>query len=300
MSNNTTFPDQANSGARIPIRSQLNIQKWHEYLSEYWDQQLLQLVTFGFPLDFNHQCVIKADKTNHASAVKHPADIETYLKEEKQYQAILGPFKENPIHNCHYFPFMTRDKLGLENKRVIIDLSWPPENSVNAGIHKDSYLGTDFSLTFPTVDHTTDALKNIGRGAHLFKIDINRAFRHVKIDPLDYDLLGLFWEESFIDTCLPFGTRHRTQIFRRLSDSIGYILNTRGFPIINYVDDFVGFGTPSEAKLAFDQLYEIVQDLGLTISQKKLVSPSTKVTCLGIVIDTKEGTVSIPSEKMPR
>ena len=193
---------------------------------------------------------------------------------------------------------MTRDKPGSENRRVIIDLSWPSENSVNAGIHKDSYLGTDFSLTFPTVDHITDALKNIGRGALLFKIDINRAFRHVKIDPLDYDLLGLFWEESYIGTCLPFGTRHGTQIFQRLSDSIRYILKTRGFPIINYVDDFVGFGTPSEAKLVFDQLYEIVQDLGLTISQKKLIPPSTKVTCLRVVIDTKEGTVSIPPEKI--
>ena len=285
-------------GARIPIQSQLNVQKWHEYLSEYWDQQLLQLVTFGFPLDFNRQCVLKAAKTNHASAVRYPADIQTYLTEEKQYKAILGPFKQNPIQNCHYSPFMTRDKPGSESRRVIIDLSWPPENSVNAGIHKDSYLGTDFSLTFPTVDHITDALKKIGRGAHLFKIDINRAFRHVKIDPLDYDLLGLFWEESYIDTCLPFGTRHGTQIFQRLSDSIRYILKTRGFPIINYVDDFVGFGTPSEAKLAFDQLYEIVQDLGLTISQKKLVPPSTKATCLGVVIDTKEGTVSIPPEKI--
>ena len=157
---------------QVPNFLQLNVQKLHEYLSEYWDQQLLQLVTFGFPLDFNRQCVLKANKTNHASAVKHPADIETYLKEEKQYKAILGPFKENPIHNCHYSPFMTRDKPGSENRRVIIDLSWPPDNSVNAGIHKDSYLGTDFSLTFPTVDHITDALKNITQ---------NQRFSHYKL-----------------------------------------------------------------------------------------------------------------------
>ena len=60
----------------------------------------------------------------------------------------------------------------------------------------------------------------------------------------------------------------------------------------------MGFGTPSEAKLAFDQLYEIVQHLELTISQKKLVPPSIKVTCRGVVIDTKEETVSIPPEKI--
>ena len=32
----------------------------------------------------------------------------------------------------------------------------------------------------------------------------------------------------------------------------------------------------------------------LEISQKKLVVPSTKVTCLGVLIDTKSGNISIP------
>ena len=53
MINKTHVPNFL--GARIPIQSQLNVPKWHEYLSGYWDQQLLQLVTFGFPLDFNRQ-----------------------------------------------------------------------------------------------------------------------------------------------------------------------------------------------------------------------------------------------------
>ena len=86
---------------------------------------------------------------------------------------------------------MTRDKPGSENRRVIIDLSWPIGSSVNSGIDKDSYMGTEFALVLPTVDHITDQLKFLGKGAHLYKIDISRAFRHIKVDPLDYDLLGL-------------------------------------------------------------------------------------------------------------
>ena len=38
--------------ARIPIKSQLKVQAWKDNLAEYWDQQLCQLVEFGFPLDF--------------------------------------------------------------------------------------------------------------------------------------------------------------------------------------------------------------------------------------------------------
>ena len=62
---------------------------------------------------------------------------------------------------------------------------------------------------------------------------------------------------------------------------------------MNYVDNFVGFGTPSNAKMAYEQLYKIIEDLGLTISQKKLVPPSTK----GIIHRHKRGHCFHPSRK---
>ena len=40
-------------GCRIPVSSQLNILAWQEMLQEYWDVQLIELLKFGFPLDFN-------------------------------------------------------------------------------------------------------------------------------------------------------------------------------------------------------------------------------------------------------
>ena len=128
---------------------------------------------------------------NHKSAVDLPEDIEAYLQEEMDFKAIVGPFEKYPCDNGHISPFMIRDKPGSKHRRVIIDLSWPLGSSVNAGIDKASYMGTDFVLVLPTVDNITDQLKALGRGAHLFKIDISRAYRNIKVDPLDYDLLGL-------------------------------------------------------------------------------------------------------------
>ena len=45
--------------ARIPVKGQLNVEAWCEHLGEYWDQQLLQLIRYGFSLDFNRACNIK-------------------------------------------------------------------------------------------------------------------------------------------------------------------------------------------------------------------------------------------------
>ena len=273
--------------ARIPVTSQLNVEVWQELLKDYWDQQLLQLLRFGFPLDFNRNSQLHCEGGNHSSAIQYPKDVEAYIQEETNYGAILGPFKENPIESSHTSPFMTRNKPNSDRRRVIIDLSWPLGASVNAGIDKDTYLGTPFALTFPTVDVITTELKRLGRGAHLYKIDVSRAFRHVRIDPGDYDLLGLHWRDAYVNTCLPFGTRHGSQIFQRLSDAVRHIMRQRGFCVIDYIDDYVGMGVPGVARASFVSLFSLMKELGLTISDSKLVPPSTKVVCLGVLIDTK-------------
>ena len=50
-----------------------------------------------------------------------PNDVQTYLDEELQH-----------------WSFMKMDKNGSPNQRVIVNLSWPKDTSVNKGIDKDS------------------------------------------------------------------------------------------------------------------------------------------------------------------
>ena len=286
-------------GCRIPIKSQLNLDEWSHQLRGYWDVQLIDLLTYGFPLDFNRKSPLNWEDKNHKSAVEYPKDVEAYLLEEVHHGAIMGPYSVHPIAHSHFSPFMTREKSNAAHRRVIIDLSWPKAASVNLGVDKNSYLATDFILNLPTVDHITKELRNIGRGAHLFKVDVSRAFRHVKLDPSDYDLLGLKWNDlTYFDTCLPFGSRHGTQIFQHLSDAIRHMMRHLGFDVLNYVDDFVGIGTPSVARRSYDALIQLLQKLGLEVSAKKLVPPSTKAVCLGIEIDSENCTVAIPPDKL--
>ena len=285
-------------GARIPVKSQLNVEEWQQILVNYWDKQLIHLIQFGFPLDFNRASTLTHGDENHSSANDHPINIQIYLQEEIEHGAIIGPYECSPIPNCHISPFMTREKPNAPNRRVIINLSWPKENSVNAGVDKNSYLGSEFSLTFPTIDDITSELVKLGPGCHIYKVDISRAFRHLKIDPLDYDLLGLRWDATFIDTCLPFGSRHGSQNFQRISDAVRYALRCQGHCVTNYIDDFIGYGTPDVARRSYDCLRNVLERLGLTISEKKLVPPTTQAVCLGILIDTVNGTVSIPEEKL--
>ena len=283
---------------QVEVPSQLNPDIWQELLQGYWDQQLPFLIRYGFPLDFDRHSKLGKNTKNHMSAVAFPKDIDAYLAEEIQYGVIHGPFKNPPLSNLHISPFMTREKPGAPHRTVIIDLSFPHGEAVNSNISKDQYLGTNFILTLPSIDLITDKVRNLGKGSLLYKIDISRAFRHVKIDPRDYFLLGLRHQDYFLDTCLPFGFRHGSGIFQRLSDAIRFIMASRGYDVINYIDDVIGFGTVSTAKSSFDTLQALLQKLGFDISIKKLVEPTTKVTCLGVEVDTKEFTISVPHEKL--
>ena len=75
-------------------------------------------------------------------------------------------------------------------------------------------------------------------------------------------------------------------------------MHQKGFTVLDYIDDYIGVGVPSVANASYAALIDLMNELGLTISQKKLVPPSTQATCLGVLIGTVKGTISIPERSL--
>ena len=65
-----------------------------------------------------------------------------------------------------------------------------------------------------------------------------------------------------------------------------------------YIDDMVYILNEDVAKEKFDMALALVRDLGLPVNADKLVHLTTKVTCLGITIDTLPRTISIDDDKL--
>ena len=66
-------------GARLKVDSQLNLDEWKKELVGYWDTQLIVLLYFGFPLDFNRGSPLEWEGSKHKSATEYPGDIDAYL-----------------------------------------------------------------------------------------------------------------------------------------------------------------------------------------------------------------------------
>ena len=90
--------------ARIQVHSQLNITAWKSYLNKYWDKQIVDLLQYGFPLDFVPSRRLESTHINDSSVLKFPEHVKNYSKTEIEYGAILGPFQEH-LFPCYISPF---------------------------------------------------------------------------------------------------------------------------------------------------------------------------------------------------
>ena len=110
--------------------------------------------------------------------MQYPQALDKYVKKEKEKGAILRPFKVIPFSNkVGISPISTRPKKQTQERRIIIDLSFPPGNSINDGMIKGSYLGMQAELTFPKTDDLAKRIAQLGVGACMFKVDLSRYFR---------------------------------------------------------------------------------------------------------------------------
>ena len=237
---------------------------------------------------------------NHDSAWAYPSHVNDFVEVELNHKTILGPFADCPFSFLHTSPLMTRPKKDSDKRRVIMDLSFPQWESVNAGIPRDTYLDIPYKLQYPKLDDFVAQILSKGRGCHIYKIDIARAFRHLKICPLDYPLLGFKWDNAYyVDTCVPFGSRNGSFQCQSTTNAIAYMLRKdSNIDIVNYIDDLVSAALPEVAYDQFTCTRSLLSDLGLQEADSKLCPPSTSLEFLGITCDTDTLTLSIPPAKV--
>ena len=125
---------------------------------------------------------------------------------------------------------------------------------------KYKYLGTYFELRYPSIANIVQAVKEVGPSALIFKVDISRAFRHLKIDLGDLDLLGLCHNKYFINGSLPFRFRQGSTLFQRWSDAIRNIMASQGYTwLYKKKDDLVYIGLPDEIYNAYNYLINLLE-----------------------------------------
>ena len=289
-------------GARSPLTSRLNVQAWESYATDTSeDAQLIDFVRFGFPLGYLGPVSDTTFTPNHESAVNFPDHVDRFLREEMACGAFVGPFKAPPFSGwCHTSPLMTRPKGDTNKRRVITDLTFPHESSINSYIMKNSALGHIRPHSLPTITDIVDIVRKTPTSAFMFTVDIARAYRNFHSDPLDWPLLCERWgEEHFLDVSMPFGARASSCHMQRVAEFIMRILRREGMQGAMYLDDIIIVASDeASATLQYERVRHLLAELGLPEAVDKTQPPSQVVTWLGIQIDAGNMVLSIPQEKV--
>ena len=181
--------------------------------------------------------------------------------------------------------------------RMIVDLSYPSDHSVNDGISRE--LST---LSYASVDDAIMQILALGQGTKLIKIDLKDAYCIIPVHPTDVHLLGISWQgATYVDRALPFGLRSAPKIFTAVSDMIAWALHCQGLhDQIHYLDDFLLLVHPSsdQGEAVLSTALHTLDYLGVPVSPHKVEGPSTVLVFLGILIDTKALELRLPLPKL--
>lgn len=288
-------------GARIPIDSGLNIPVWRQKLRAYHDTELCEFLEYGWPIGYHATSPPVNSKQNHPSAQFHTAHVKKFIETELSHKALIGPFQDPPFKpwtKCS--PIMTRPKKDSMDRRIIIDMSFPIGNAVNDGISTKDYFGRDITYTLPTISDLIARMQQQGKSAYLWKADLARAYRQLRIDPIDTPFLAIcFNNQYYLDLCPPFGCKTSSAACQRMSNALAYLMASDGHFILSYLDDYAGcHGKLQQAQQSFQAFKNLAKDLGLNLAEHKCVAPTTSLEWLGYHIDTQKMIVAIPAPKL--
>ncbi|XP_070538341.1 uncharacterized protein [Ptychodera flava] len=142
------------SKLRIPVPSTFDIAQWRHDLSHYSDNIIVDFLQFGWPINYTSALLPRGHNKNHTSALAFASHIDTYIKKETDFGAVIGPFTCNPLNlPLTTSPLSSVPKKGSLDRRTIMDLSFPFRDSVNDGIPCDTYLDVPFRLRYPSTDN---------------------------------------------------------------------------------------------------------------------------------------------------
>ncbi|XP_071097708.1 uncharacterized protein [Haliotis cracherodii] len=265
--------------------------------------------SFGFKLEFQGSRTGRLARNLRSATHQDTAGyVKQKLQKEVDLGRMAGPFKDTPLDNLQVSPIGLVPKkqpgygqhLGkhAEEFRLIHHLSYPRGKSINDFIDTEAC-----SVVYARFDEATQMVQQLGKGALLAKFDIQSAFRIIPVHPSDFELLGIRFEgEFYFDKCLPFGCSISCAIFETFSTFLQWCMQSHlpTCPVMHYLDDFLTGGTAGTSHCSdnLNGCVNTLEQLGVPIAHDKTVGPTTKLTFLGLKIDTIAMQIRIPEPKI--
>ena len=291
----------------------MNYQKLEDLLieTEYDEEKTKFLVNgfkHGFDLGYRGPEKIQQTSKNLKFTIGNKEELWNKVMKEVQQKRYAGPFKTIPFKNYIQSPIGLVPKDGGKKTRLIFHLSHPrnEEFGISVNAATPQHLA---KVSYPKFDDAVRQCLREGKGCSAGKSDMSSAFRHFAIKKKYWKYLVMKAQNPidgktyyFVDKCMPFGASISCANFQAFSDAISHIVeykikkwNT------NYLDDF--FFTDAAKENCDNQIkcfIDICSSINFPVSMEKTFWGTTRISFLGLLIDTILQMIFIPIEKVER
>lgn len=296
------------------VRSPLRLARWQEVSVDDEDRELVRALAVGhdpFPASLRAPAMVMG-----ANYVDDSVFEETTGSIEEDLAA-------GRIRLVRAGEIVTKSGRGSVEKK----------DKSQRGVHNltgvNEWIAVIPALSFQTVDV---ARARVQRGWFGAKLDIRRAYRSVPVSSHASMFLGFRWPNrcvcrpgfvpragvrrceqacpvcgwsTFVELCLPFGLASAPEFFDRISRFIQRwwertlsVEHSACFLVV-YLDDFFIGGPCERMVLAeIERLSSMIESLGFEENRAKRCAPSQVISFLGVELNMRDMTVSIPSSKL--
>ena len=236
---------------------------------------------------------------------------------EVSLHRVAGPFEQIPFANYIQSPIGLVPKVGTDKTRLIFHLSFQfkqePHGSLNFHTPRDRckvhYQDLDYAIkTFLDLVRSVNCSDFTKPTVYLGKTDAQSAFRILPLSVQSrfwtimkaQDPISKLWK-FFIDKCLPFGASISCALFQRFSNALKFLAEKRTHAegtVTNYLDDFLFIALL--LLVCNDQIQQFIamcDEIGVPISHERTVWGSEFMIFLGMLLDGRNCTLSIPLDK---
>jgi hypothetical protein len=282
--------------------SKLIVEAWRQLLAQHPNRlevlKTLKGIEFGEDLGWSAPKEVVISPVPHSMDPESVVTIRNNIAKRLEKGTILGPFAQIPTDGFRSSSIYAIPKSD-GGKRIIHNLSSPDGLSVNDGLDMSG-----FDCTFSPFRACLDMIVVAGSGCLLAKMDWAGAYKQITVRPDQIELCGFEFDGLFYaDTRLPFGARSSPAIFNRYSDQFEWIMrNVFGIRwTSHYADDHLLIGNkegPQSIDWVMESFDKAARILGVGFSPDKRIGPTTRLTYLGIEINTENMTIRLPDSKI--
>ena len=271
---------------------------------------LIQGFKFGFDLGYRGPSDVQQTAPNLKFTIGDKFDLWNKVMKEVEVKRYAGPFKTIPYKNYIQSPIGLVPKDAGKKTRLIFHLSYPRNgngtiSSVNASTPENFK-----SVKYLSFDDAVKLCLKAGAKCFAGKSDMSSAFRHFAIAKKYWKYLIMkaphpVTNETFyfIDKCMPFGAAISCSHFQRFSDAMSHITKCKsnGHDNVNYLDDFFFVALVKQiCNQDIDTFIKICQYIKFPVSMEKTFWATQIIVFLGLLLDTRNQTISIPQEKITK